>query len=452
MIICGIYPRKSKANDNSESMQMQIDMSTEHLQKRFSGQEIKIIVYDGDYAITGHSIKKRKDFQRMMNDVRSGYLNVIAIYKYDRVARNMYDFVCLYHELEKHHCDLISITQQIDTTTPAGKQMMYQMAGFAEYEWEMTSARYKDTAKYKIQSGYAYTGNVPTGYKIEVIDGHKRIVKDQPEAVMDIFNYYRNCKSKRATVVYAREKWFPDFTPNKFNTMLNSDLFIGKCRDNHNFCEPYFTEAEFDELRRITQIKLTPSGNIYLFTGLIRCPLCGASMCGIYANRKMSATKRKYYTYYRCSKGSKFKLHKINSLNQDTVEKYLLEHLDEELDKVIVQSRTETDSDAKTMLSQQLEDLQGELRRVNYMFEKGRITEQEYESKYSSLQFKIEELSREMNQNHEERILALMESIPENWREIYDKLTQKGKQEFWHRILSGITIDESFGITGFSFI
>ena len=69
MINCAIYPRKSKAVDNSDSMDVQIDMCRRYLDDKYGSGNYTATVYDGDYGITGHSTKKRKDFQRMMRDV-----------------------------------------------------------------------------------------------------------------------------------------------------------------------------------------------------------------------------------------------------------------------------------------------------------------------------------------------------------------------------------------------
>jgi site-specific DNA recombinase len=114
-----IYPRKSKKDDNSESMEQQIDDCRKYINKTYP--DANIIVYSGDYAITGHSTAKRKDFQRMMDDVRAGRINAVVIMRYDRIARNMRDFCNLYHDMESAGCNLISVSQQIDTSTPYGK-------------------------------------------------------------------------------------------------------------------------------------------------------------------------------------------------------------------------------------------------------------------------------------------------------------------------------------------
>ena len=445
MMTFAIYPRKSKHVDDSQSMEQQIFDCRQYIERNYT--DYKIIVYDKDYALTGHSIKKRKDFQRMMQDVREHKIDAVIIMRYDRIARNTRDFCNLYYEMEQAGCALISISQNIDTSTPYGRKFMYDMASMAELEWAITSERYKDTARYKIENGYAYTGNLPTGYKIEVIDGKKRVVKDNPEITLNILNYYKFCKSKRATVVHTRENWLSDFTTNKLNAMLHSDLFFGTCRNNKQFCEPYFTEKEFLELRNMSQIKSTPSGNIYLFTGMIRCPLCGGAMCGLYSNRKLHNGDRKLYTYYRCSKGGKYKLHKMNSLNQDTVEAYLLSNLDVELNKALIKAKLSSNTKKDTTVQQG--KLRDEIHRINYMFEKGRITVDEYEKKYKILSSKLENL---INDSNNTKIVNFTKQLPENWKNIYLKLDLKGKQAFWHNIISDITIDENFHITGFHFL
>lgn len=444
-----IYPRKSKKSDISQSMEQQVYDCEQYIKSNFKDYEI--VVYDKDYAITGHSTKMRKDFQRMMRDVKNHQIDAVVVMRYDRLARNTRDFCNLYYEMEQAGCDLISVSQRIDTSTPYGKKFMYDLASTAELEWAITSERYRDSARYKIQNGYAYTGKVPTGFRIDVIDGRKKVVHDNPEIARNILEYYRRTRSKRSTVAHTRENWLPDFTTNKLNAMLGSDLFFGTCRDNKNFCEPYYTEAEFLKLRNISQIKSTPSGNIYLFTGMIRCPICGGAMCGLYSNRKISEKHggRKLYTYYRCSKGGKYKLHKMNSLNQDTVERYLLEHLDDALAAYIVNTRSKIALKKNTGVQQQ--KLREELRRVNYMFEKGRISDEEYDRKYTDLTRKLEELQREESVG-EENIIRLTKSIPDNWQSIYEELDLRRKQQFWHSILSDITIDEGFHVTGFHFL
>ena len=97
--------------------------------------------------------------------------------------------------------------------------------------------------------------------------------------------------------------------------------------------------------------------------------------------------------------------------------------------------------------------LRGELDRVNYMFEKGRLTVEAYEEKYNAISTKLDALIKENNIN-EDKIIHLTQNIPKNWRDLYDGLDLIGKQRFWHSIISDITIEENHGftITGFHFL
>ena len=127
-----IYPRKSKKDDNSESMEQQIDDCKKYINKTYPNANI--IVYSGDYAITGHSTAKRKDFQRMMDDVRAGRINAVIIMRYDRIARNMRDFCNLYHDMESAGCNLIAdryfhaIRKKLHV--PDGKHGRIRMGGY----------------------------------------------------------------------------------------------------------------------------------------------------------------------------------------------------------------------------------------------------------------------------------------------------------------------------------
>lgn len=440
-----IYPRKSKKDDNSESMEQQIDDCRKYINKTYP--DANIIVYSGDYAITGHSTAKRKDFQRMMDDVRAGRINAVVIMRYDRIARNMRDFCNLYHDMESAGCNLISVSQQIDTSTPYGKNFMYQMANMAELEWAIISERYKDTAAYKIREGKAYTGRVPIGFKIEKIDGVKKVVHDNEEQTRAIFDYLLATKSKRGTVLWVRENLIPDFTRHKLDTMIKSDLYIGKVRENDHFCQPYFTKDQMEEIRSVNQIKYAPSGHIYLFSGLFRCPICGRKMSSFYS---IDRKTKKHRQYQRCWFGGNEKLHKTKLVSEAKTEKYLLENLDAALKNLEFDVKKEAGK-PKQNLNKKLNDAIGERDRLNYLFEKGRIDIPEYEKKYSVLSEKINSITEELSNNKVVRIEEFKKQIPEDWKELYEQLDQKGKQEFWHRIIKEIYLNEAFEITGFIF-
>ena len=118
MIRCAIYPRKSKQVNDSDSMETQISMCKQYLDTKYGKENYHVTIYDKDYGITGHTTTKRKDFLRMMQDIKDKKIELVLIQRYDRIARNTRDFCNIFYEMEKNNCSLVSVSQQIDTSTP----------------------------------------------------------------------------------------------------------------------------------------------------------------------------------------------------------------------------------------------------------------------------------------------------------------------------------------------
>ena len=433
-----IYPRKSKANDNSQSMEQQIADCRRYIEEHYSAASIYI--YDGDYALTGHSTAKRKDFQRMMADVRAKRINLVVIMRYDRIARNMRDFCNLYHDMEESGCNLVSVSQQIDTSTPYGKNFMYQMAAMAELEWAIISERYKDTAKYKRERGYAYTGRVAYGYKIEKqADGFKRVVKNPEKDPMIVFDYYRQSRNKAKTVEYIRNNYDSNFTYDIFRSMLESDMYCGKVKGNDHFCEPYMADDEMDALRNIKVIKSTKNKRTYIFSRMIKCPVCGRHFDATAMNNGKSKG-------YRCGYYNHIRVHKDIYITEWMFEQRLLDSLESIIDAKIVNGASRKNENKNII--KQTQSLQKQLDRLNYLFEKGRIDVEEYEQKYSDAESQLLQLAPK----HEENLEAIKKSLPHNWKEIYRELDDEHRQAFWHHIISDIIVDADKNIIDVSFV
>lgn len=427
MINCAIYPRKSKANDNSQSMEQQIADCTEYIKRNYT--DYTITVYDGDYALTGHSTAKRKDFQRMMNDVRAKKIQLVVIMRYDRIARNMRDFCNLYHDMEENGCNLVSVSQQIDTSTPYGKNFMYQMANMAELEWAIISERYKDTAKYKREHGYAYTGRVPYGYKIELqADGHKRVVKDPDHDAMIVFDFYKKHKNKSKTVEYIRENFKQDFTYDMLRKMFETSMYTGKVQGNEHFCEPYLTDEEWEQIKTVKIHKFTPSNKVYLFSGLVKCPYCGNTMHSTYSGKKE-------LQYYRCGYVAHRKVHDGILVSEVALETALLAQIGSILDEKIINAKFINGKNKKPTTGQ-IDALEKQCERLNYLFEKGRIDVSKYERKYDSIQKQIDELKPQKEINYS----SIKATLSDGWKDTYKALDAEHKQLFWSNLIEKIII------------
>ncbi len=158
----GIYPRKSVYRDNSDSVSVQVKMCKDYARILYSGQDLVFMVYDKDEGFSGKNTN-RPSFQEMMSDVRHGMLDVVMVYKLDRISRNVQEFSAMFEELQKHGVSFVSVKETFDTSTPIGRTVMYILAAFAQLERENTSERVADNMQALGAAGKWTGGKCPCG-------------------------------------------------------------------------------------------------------------------------------------------------------------------------------------------------------------------------------------------------------------------------------------------------
>lgn len=158
----GIYPRKSVYRDNSDSVQVQIQLCKEYASIIYKDKDISFRIYDMDEGFSGKNTK-RPSFQQMMQDVENNLLDVVMVYKLDRISRNVQEFSAMYDIFQQHDVSFVSVKESFDTTTPMGRTVMYILAAFAQLERENTSERVTDNM-YALGSAGIWTGGkLPSG-------------------------------------------------------------------------------------------------------------------------------------------------------------------------------------------------------------------------------------------------------------------------------------------------
>jgi len=162
MLTIGIYPRKSVYRDNSDSVQVQIQLCKDYAGIIYKDQEIEFLIYDKDEGFSGKNTK-RPGFQKMMEDVNAERLNVVMVYRLDRISRNVQEFSAMYSVFQQHNVSFISVKESFDTTTPMGRTVMYILAAFAQLERENTSERVTDNMQALGASGKWTGGKLPSG-------------------------------------------------------------------------------------------------------------------------------------------------------------------------------------------------------------------------------------------------------------------------------------------------
>lgn len=128
-----LYCRTSMADQNAETQRMALRDYCERMRYNVIGEYV-------DNGFSGKD-NNRPEFERLLNDIRSGKVNCLLVHKLDRVGRSLQHLISLFAEFKNRGIEFISLTQNINTESPEGK-MFWQLLGvFSEYERELIVAR-----------------------------------------------------------------------------------------------------------------------------------------------------------------------------------------------------------------------------------------------------------------------------------------------------------------------
>jgi site-specific DNA recombinase len=130
----------------------------------------------------------RPALQRLLDDVQAGKVDIIVVYKVDRLTRSLADFAKLVELFDRHSVSFVSVTQQFNTTTSMGRLTLNVLLSFAQFEREVTSERIRDKIAASKRKGLWVGGMAPLGYDTK----DRKITVNEPEAecVRTIFRSY----------------------------------------------------------------------------------------------------------------------------------------------------------------------------------------------------------------------------------------------------------------------
>src|SRR5262245_45665937 len=192
---CAIYTRKSTEHN------LDLEFNSLHAQREACEAYIKSQAHEGwrlihhrydDGAFSGASLD-RPALQRLLADIASGKIDVIVVYKVDRLTRSLADFAKLVELFDQHSVSFVSVTQHFNTTSSMGRLTLNVLLSFAQFEREVTGERIRDKIAASKKKGMWMGGIVPFGYRVE---DRKLIIDDaEAEIVRLIFARYRQLGS-----------------------------------------------------------------------------------------------------------------------------------------------------------------------------------------------------------------------------------------------------------------
>ena len=205
-IRCAIYTRVSTdsgLDQQFNSLDAQYDAASAYIRSQaHAGWTLVRTRYD-DGGFSGGSTD-RPALQRLLAEVRARKVQVIVVYKVDRLTRSLADFAKLVELFDAHGVSFVSVTQQFNTTTSMGRLTLNVLLSFAQFEREVTAERIRDKVAASKRKGLWVGGMVPLGYHLN--DGKLSIVTEEADRVRLIFERYLALGSVNRLVLELRAR------------------------------------------------------------------------------------------------------------------------------------------------------------------------------------------------------------------------------------------------------
>src|SRR5437773_4162340 len=203
---CAIYTRKSSEHNLDlafTSLDAQREACEAYIKSQAQeGWRLLPDRYD-DGGLSGASLA-RPALQTLLADVRAHRVDIVVVYKVDRLTRSLADFAKLVELFDGHAVSFVSVTQQFNTTTSMGRLTLNVLLSFAQFEREVTSERIRDKIAASKRKGLWVGGIVPLGYATK--ERKIVVVEEEAERVRTIFRRYLELGSLNRLMANLRER------------------------------------------------------------------------------------------------------------------------------------------------------------------------------------------------------------------------------------------------------
>ena len=327
-IYCAAYCRKSveeRADETFGSIENQHESILSFIASHKHEGWVALSERYDDNGFTG-SNTNRPSLQRLINDIKEGKINMVVVYKLDRLSRSLVDFVQILKFFEEHGVAFASITQPIDTSTSTGKLMLHILSSFAEFERQLISERTKDKMSAARKRGQWTGGWAALGYDLDKENKKLIINKTEAKLIKEIFDLYlkgnsllkvaqilndKGYRSKSITLKSGKTFGGKKFGITHIQSMIKNPLYIGKIRYEDQIYEgeqeAIIDEETFKKVQetlkhnRVERKATKNTDCTGLLSHLLHCKACGTFMFHTYTLKNETHK----YRYYVCSNAQK---------------------------------------------------------------------------------------------------------------------------------------------------
>ena len=386
----------------------------------------------GEYVDAGISGKrpyqKRPELSRFMRDLENGLaVDALVFCKLDRFYRSVKLYYQAMEVLDRHKVAWVAIQEDYETVTASGRFKVNIMLSVAENEADRTAERIKTVFEHKVTLGESITHSLPLGLKNE----NKHVVPNEyAPAVVAAFEEYARVGNKTAVRDLLSDVYGLHISITSVSKLLQNRLYVGEYRDNPNYCEPIVPRELFDRVQKdlaSRSTKRTPSGAVYLFSGLIICGECG---------RRMGAVRNAIGTvYYRCCVGHA--MYKDCQNNKCIRESVLEADLLKETAAIVAGQSVDYEPEQKPKVNKKA--VQQKLERLKDLYVDGDISKEKYRQLRDELTAKLQEPEQPKK----------MTVYGDNFLKDYASLDRQGQKNIWHGSINKIVVDAKGDVTAY---
>lgn len=358
-----------------------------------------------DAGISGKDMEHRPQFQKMLECVRGGKVNVIVAYKLDRLTRSVRDLEILISELEKYNCSLECAMDDINTSTANGRFFVRMLTVLSQLEIERVSERTKFGMVGAIKDGH-----IPVRKTLGFMRKDKKLIINpaESEIVERIFDlYYKGKSYQQIANIFNDEKvlnkkWY-DTTILKIlsNPLYKGDFVSGTRTRNpilyENVVEPIISKKLWEDCQEQTRknTRNYTRRNDYIFFQKIICPHCKRIMAC-----KAPGGSKKKYIYYQCNKCKTY-------IREDKLIELLVDEITQiiEYDSIVrkhfaplLKKKLENTNE---LLSKELNTLKDKVIRLKDAYLNEIISLEEYKEDKSYLENRIIEVEKKIKEEQE---------------------------------------------------
>lgn len=440
----GLYERVSTDEQAKfgYSIEDQVESLTEYCEKN----SLKVVDHYTDEGVSGAKPPmKRPGLQRLLDDVQAGKIDIILFTRLDRWFRSVKEYFKVQEILDKHGVQWKAIREDYDTTTANGQMAITIFLAVAQNERDKGAERVKAVLKNKRKNKEACFGgpNKPMGYmKVKDENGVLRLVKDPEEEQMtqEFWNILVKHNNLNKAIRHMQEVHGVTKSPKTWMRIARSPFYCGMWDDVEDFCPAYVSMEDWVMIQETAERRRqdTRAKRIYLFSGMVRCPVCDHILCGTYKTNTRNGKKYEYNSY-RC----RFKWTVCSykhSPSEKKIEKYLLKNLRPLLEKEIYEHELEKAKPKKKPKSK-LPALKEKLRRLNVMYMAGNVTDEDYLKEDAELKALIAKAESELPPP-EKDVEPLKELLKTDFESIYKTLDQEEKRRFWRGVVKEVKFND----------